>query len=439
MIKSRFLKLISAVCVLCVLNSNKAIAQSKDVQLINECVQALTDVMIHDITSPLVASRDYVYTSIAFYEAARFAHSNYQSYAGQLNGLKPLPQPIAGQQYDWQTAGTTAFYKTSYAFAFSKDIFQQSWDSVQVKLKKRSVPKDVYDRSVSFGEAVAAHILAWAKEDNYIHTRTLPRFTPSKEPGTWQQTPPDYMEAVEPYWNQIRTLVLTKPDEIATPLPTAYKSEKFMAECKELYDVKKKITKDQNWIANFWDCNPFATRTVGHLMYSVKKVTPGGHWMGITAIAAGKRKQSLVPALASFSMVSVALFDAFIACWDVKYKTNYIRPVTAIQKFIDPLWEAVLQTPPFPEYPSGHSVISMASAVVLTSIYGENFSYIDNSEKPYGVENRSYRSFSHAAQEAAISRMYGGIHFREAIEYGSALGKQVGAYVVQRVVLKKNH
>jgi hypothetical protein len=436
MIRSKFSGLISGLFFLFI--SQVAGAQNKDGQVPGQCLRVLTDVMIHDITSPLVASRDYAYSMIAFYEAARYADSNYLSYGGQLNGLKSLPVPSAKLQYDWQTAGTAAFYKTGYAFVFSKDIFQKDWDLLQTLLKKRAVPKEVYDRSVAFGEQIAAHILAWAKEDNYIHTRTLPRFTPSKEPGTWQQTAPDYMEAIEPNWNQIRPMVLAKPDEISIPLPAAFKSEKFMAACKEVYEAKKKLTKDQNRAANFWDCNPFATRTVGHLIYSIKKVSPGGHWMGISSIATNKTKQPLVPALATYSLVSVALFDAFIACWDIKFKINYIRPVTAIQQFIDPSWEAVLQTPPFPEYPSGHSVISMASAVVLTSIYGSQFGYTDNSEKPYGVENRSFHSFYDAANEAAMSRLYGGIHFREAIENGSALGKKIGEYVVKRVTLKKN-
>jgi hypothetical protein len=427
------IKIILPLLLLCA----SADAQPKESQVPRQCLQVLTDVMIHDISSPLVASRDYAYSMIAFYEAARYADSmHYRSYGGQLNGLNAPPAPVAGVQYDWQTAGTSAFYKTSYAFVFSKDIFQKDWDALTVQLKKKRVAKEVYSRSVAFGEKVADWILAWAKGDNYIHTRTLTRFTPDKKPGTWQQTPPDYMEAVEPYWNQIRTMVLVKPDEIATPPPAPYKSETFTAAWKEVYETKKNITKEQTWTANFWDCNPYATRTVGHLMYSIKKVSPGGHWMGITGIAVGKSKQALVPALAAYSLVSVALFDAFIACWDVKYKTNYIRPVTTIQQLADPSWEGLLQTPPFPEYPSGHSVISMASAEVLTSIYGGKFSYTDNSEKPYGVESRSFASFYDAAKEAAISRLYGGIHFREAIENGSTLGKKVGELVVKRVVLR---
>lgn len=430
-----FLRSIKLLCLLLVLNG--ANAQYKDAAVVGKCMQALTDVMIHDISSPLIASRDYAYTMIAFYEAARFADPAYRSYAGQLNGLSALPQPEAGVKYDWQAAGMAAFHTVAAALVFSKDIFEDEWlKQTKDPDKKTRVEVAVRNRSEAFGNAIGQHVIEWAKADNYGHTRTLPRYTPSKAPGTWQQTAPDYMEAIEPYWNQIRPMVLTRPDQFEIPAPAAYKSPAFMEACKEVYNAKKNISKDQTWIANFWDCNPFATRTVGHLMYSIKKISPGGHWMGITRVAVTKAKQPLVPALAAYSMVSVALFDAFIACWDIKYKTNYIRPVTAIQTLMEPNWDPILQTPPFPEYPSGHSVISNASAVVLTELFGSNFGYVDNVEKPYGVENRSYKSFYDAAAEAAISRLYGGIHFREAIDNGASLGKKIGAYVFEKVKLK---
>jgi hypothetical protein len=412
--------------------------QSADTRLAAQGLQLLTDVMIDDITSPLVASRDYTYAMIAYYEGARNSDTHYRSYAGQLNGLSAGPQPVKGMAYDWLTAGTAAFYKTARAFVFSKDKFDQGWAAIAAASAKRKIPSAMRARSEAYGASVADWILAWSKEDNYSHIRTLPRFTPTPGPGTWQPTPPDYMEAIEPYWNQLRPMVLKSPGEVPIPLPAPFKSAQFLAECREVDSVHRHLTPDQEWAANFWDCNPFATRTVGHLMYSIKKVSPGGHWMGIAAIAAKMKNQPLVQALATYSIVSVALYDAFIACWDVKYKTNCIRPVTSIQQLMDPSWEALLQTPPFPEYPSGHSVISMASAVVLSSIYGDHFAFTDNSEKPYGVKSRSYSSFSDAAREAAISRLYGGIHFREAIEYGTVMGKTIGELVTERVSLHTN-
>ena len=433
MTRFRYSGLIS---VFVLLVSQKAMAQTGDTRFVEQGLHALNEVLIHDITSPPVASRDYVYPLIAFYEAVRPGYSGYKSYAGQLNGLTPLPEISPALKYDWLTAGATAFYKTSYGLVFSKELFQQLWDSIAVGIRQRPVPKDVYERSVQFGEQVAAHILKWSREDNLVRIRTLPRFTPGTKPGTWQQTSPDYMEAVEPYWNQMRPMTLSKPDQFLLDTPAVYKSDKFLKECHEVFETGNTLTREQTRIADFWDCNPFATQTVGHLMYSVKKLSPAGHWVGITGVAVRKRKQNLIEALYAYSLVSVAIYDAVIACWDEKFRSNYIRPVTAIQQLLSPVWEPHLQTPPFPEYPSGHSVISNASAVILSSIYGDDFHFVDDVEISYGLPRRSFKSFYQAADEAAISRMYGGIHFREAIEYGKDLGRNVGNYVRQKLKLK---
>ncbi len=432
MIRSRFLKLISVLLFF----SQRVTAQGQDIEIAQKGLQCLTDVMVHDITSPLVASRNYAYTLIAFYEAVRHSNASLKSYSGQLTGLQSLPKPTDGATYDWLIAGTTAFYKTGYAFVFSKDQFQQSWEPVSEALKKRKVPAQVSERSVKYGEQVAEQIIKWAKEDNYIHTRTLQRFTSGSETGLWKQTPPDYMEAIEPYWNQIRPMTLVKPDEFLLPKPAAYNSKPFLEECKEVFETTDKNTSEQTAQANFWDCNSYATTTIGHLVYSVKKLSPGGHWIGITGIAIRQQKQALAEAMLSYSLVSVAIFDAFIATWDEKYRSNYIRPVTAIQALLSPTWQPLLQTPPFPEYPSGHSVISTAAAVVLAHLYGEQFRYVDNVERPFGIPDRIFNSFSDAAGEAAMSRLYGGIHFREAIVNGMQLGKLVGEKVIKKAVLK---
>lgn len=410
-------------------------AQKNEQTVISRGIRALTEVMIHDITSPPVASRNYVYSLIAFYEAVRPGFKEYKSYAGQVNGLAQLPQVIPGAEYDWLTAGTTAFYKTAYNFVFSKNLFQQYWDTVQ-QLIPRNISLETHQRSVAFGEAVAQHIIAWSREDGYLKTRGLARFTPAKDPGKWQQTSPDYMEAVEPYWNQIRPMVLSKADQFMIPPPADFSSEKFRKDCREVYETVNSLTKEQRNIANFWDCNPFATQTIGHLMFSVKKISPAGHWIGITGVATRMKKRPLIETLHDHSLVAVAVFDGIIACWDEKYRSNYIRPVTAIQQMYSPTWEPVLQTPPFPEYPSGHSVISTSAATVLSGLYGDRFSYTDDVEIPYGLPARSFTSFMDAANEAAMSRLYGGIHFREAIENGKVMGNNVGRLVLQKITLR---
>jgi hypothetical protein len=404
----------------------------KDARMVEKSLHALTETMIRDITSPPVSSRTYMYSLISFYEAARPGDPSFKTFAGQLNGLdaSAIPRPESGQTYDWFVAGAAAFHKTAHTLVFSKDLFESMYDSAQIRT--RPVSKEVYERSVRFGEAVSAAVIKWAANDGYAYTRTLSRFTPSKDSSKWKQTGPDYMEAVEPHWDQIRSATLTKSHEFSIPEPAVYGSPEFAKEYREVYNTSKSMTADQMATAKFWDCNPYATQTVGHLMYSIKKLSPGGHWIGITSIVIGKSGVGLTKALYTYSLVSMALFDGFIAAWDEKYRTNYLRPITAIQQSFAPTWQPLLQTPPFPEYPSAHSVISMASATVLTALYGDHFHYTDSVERAFGLEPRSFASFKQAAAEAAMSRLYGGIHFREAVENGEAMGSKVGSQIVQK-------
>jgi hypothetical protein len=132
-----------------------------------------------------------------------------------------------------------------------------------------------------------------------------------------------------------------------------------------------------------------------------------------------------------YTSISIGLMDAFICCWDEKYRTNRIRPETAIRKYIDPAWTPLLQTPPFPEYLSGHSVISASSATILTQFFGDKFHYTDSVEISYGLPARSFNSFNEAAIEAGVSRYYGGIHFMDAIDEGRKQGIKVGEWVMQ--------
>jgi len=201
---------------------------------------------------------------------------------------------------------------------------------------------------------------------------------------------------------------------------------------KEVYDLNKNLSKEQSAIAMFWDCNPFALRQLGHLEFGIKKISPGGHWMGITGIACKKQKLSLSKTAYAHALVSIGMADAFISCWNNKYKYNRVRPVTAIKKLIDRNWSPLLQTPPFPEYTSGHSVISTTAATILTRIFGDHFSFTDDTEVEFGLTPRKFNSFIAASQEAAISRLYGGIHFRDAIENGVKEGEQIGKYIIKR-------
>jgi hypothetical protein len=218
----------------------------------------------------------------------------------------------------------------------------------------------------------------------------------------------------------------------------------FYKELKEVFDVGNEITKigdssEQVQIARFWDCNPYVSVTRGHLMFATKKITPGAHWIGIAKIACRNDNADFDKSVMVYTKTAIAIADGFISCWDEKYRSNLIRPETLINQYFDDNWKPILQTPPFPEYTSGHSVVSGAASVILASVFGDDFPFNDDTELPYGLPVRSFNSFSQAADEAAISRMYGGIHYRAAIEVGVQQGRDLGKFVVNNLTMVKDN
>jgi hypothetical protein len=288
---------------------------------------------------------------------------------------------------------------------------------------------------MQYGAAVAGAILQWAGQDGYKGTRGM-RYTVLADPGKWKPTPPAYMDAVEPYWYKIRPFVLDSCSQFKPGAPPVFSLEEdspFYRQVMEVYETSKKLSPEQKAIASFWDCNPFVMHQTGHVMYATKKISPGGHWINISAVAARKARAGLMKSVEAYTLVSLALADGFISCWDEKYRSGVVRPETVINASIDKDWQPLLQTPPFPEYPSGHSVISTAAAVVLTALYGDGFAFTDSTEVAFGLPSRHFSSFNAAAREAAISRLYGGIHYMPAITNGAVEGRQVGELVVARV------
>lgn len=270
----------------------------------------------------------------------------------------------------------------------------------------------------------------------------MPKFTvDTEDPSRWQPTPPAYMDGIEPHWNKIRPFVIDSAEQFKPVPPPPFSLEKdsdFYKELAEVYEISKQITEkgddsEEIKIAQFWDCNPYVSVTRGHLMFATKKISPGAHWMGITKIASKKTNSDFDKTLYAYTKASIAMADAFISCWDEKYRSNLIRPETLINEHIDENWKPVLQTPPFPEYVSGHSVVSGAASVALTDIFGDDFSFDDDTEVAYGLPVRSFDSFKQAADEAAISRMYGGIHYRAAVEIGVKQGRDLGKFVVDNL------
>ena len=409
-------------------------------EYLHQSVQKLTDVIVHDIFSPPVASRIYAYTSIAAYEALLPGFAGHQSLAGQLNELEEIPQPLKSVEYCFPLASVQAYLTTAKALIFSEEKIEDLEMQIYQEYKDMGVPEDVFNRSVEYGNQVSQHILDWAAKDNYKQTRTFPKFTVNDEEFRWQPTPPAYMEAIEPHWNKIRPFAIDSAQQFSpvgrTPSDMQEGSD-FYKEVMEVYETTNILTEEQIAIASFWDCNPYVSHVQGHVMFATKKITPGGHWMGITYIAAKKSNAGIMKASEAYALTSVSLADGFIACWDEKFKSNLIRPESLINKYIDEDWTPLLQTPPFPEYPSGHSVISTAAAVTLTNLFGDSFEFVDSTEVDYGLPPRTFQSFKLAAEEAAISRLYGGIHYMPAIEDGAIQGRELGQYVLSTINTRK--
>jgi hypothetical protein len=200
------------------------------------------------------------------------------------------------------------------------------------------VPKEVFKRSVEYGDQVASEILAWAENDNYKETRTFPKYTVRTDTEFWKPTPPDYMEGIEPHWNKIRLFVLDSANQFIPEPPTEFNMDstsQFYKELMEVYNTGVNLSEEEEEIAKFWDCNPYVSHHAGHAMFATKKITPGGHWIGITAIATRNSNSDLMETINAYTRVSITLHDAFISCWDEKWRSILVRPETLINQYID--------------------------------------------------------------------------------------------------------
>jgi hypothetical protein len=402
---------------------------------IHAFMQEVTDRMVHDIFSPPVVSRVYAYVSTAGYEAYRPGHPELLTLAGQLHGLTPVPAP-SRTGLDHGISAIAAMNVIAVELIFSYEDMQAYGDSVLAYFRDSAEDLDRFDASVAYGEEVGAHMKAWMAQDNYAQMRTFPKYEITDAPMRWRPTPPNYMDGIEPHWREHRTWMLDSAQQFkpARPSePSLDTNSQFWKDVMEVYTVRQNSTGEEEQIAQFWDCNPYMVAHRGHVMTSVKKISPGGHWLGITKIAGTKANLDLTATVELYARVSVAMADAFISCWDEKYRSNYIRPETVINEHLDPDWLPLLQTPPFPEYTSGHSVVSGAASEILTHYLGDSFVFTDSTERVFGLPDRSYENFYQARNEAAVSRLYGGIHFRPAIDNGVKQGTAVGALVVERL------
>lgn len=396
---------------------------------------AMSMVMMHDVVNPPAASRFYSYAMLGAYEIASQHKAQMVPLQKLIKAYKPI-KIISPKPYDYRIAAVYSVFEIGKRLLPSGFMLQEAQDQYIVTLRKHQINQSQIEAAVSVANQLAAHIVQYANTDGYKNLSAKLRYTPIKGEGYWYPTPPAYIEAVEPNWRIIRPMLIDSFNQFPPLPPISFSKDSnsvFYKMAKEVYAISKSLTNEQLHIASFWDCNPFVVNTSGHMSIGFKKISPGGHWMNIAGIATKQAKLNFDDAVLVHTMVSLTLVDAFISCWDEKYRSNRIRPETYINKYIDLKWQPLLQTPPFPEYTSGHSVISTAAAEMLSYLLGSQFAYTDDSEDMFDIKARSFKSFRHAAEEAAISRLYGGIHFIDAIVNGQSEGKAVGLKAVDKI------
>lgn len=395
----------------------------------------LYDVVKTERTAPPLASRIYGIMSVALYESIVDGSMGNRSLVGQLNDLGLLPTPKPEKKYHWPTVADrtlAAVIRGLYPTAS-----QASMDLINAQEQEFAsrfqtvVPDPVYSRSVMLGQDVADAVLGWAATDGFS-THNNCTYVPAPVSGAWVPTPPSYNPSpLQPCWGQIRPMVLTSGAECAAPGSPPFStdpSSEFYAAALEVYDTGRHLTPEQKTIADYWADGAGATGT------------PPGHWIAIVGQISRNNGLSLMASAEAFAHVGIAVHDAFIECWYTKYVYNLQRPVSYIRDHIDPAWSAYITTPAFPSYHSGHSTQSGAASTVLTDLIGI-MPFTDTTHVDHGLvpqpNPRSFSSFEEAADEAAISRLYGGIHYAFDNNDGLDSGRCIGDLIHDGLQFRK--
>jgi hypothetical protein len=378
--------------------------------------------------TPPVASRSFAYMSIAAFEATASGSTTLQSLSGQLQSMPATPKREADKIYDeavvmqstMQTMVENLFSNTGPSGHHAMAAFAKKTQGDVT----HAVKNDVVMRSKLFGRKVADNILKWSMNDGGAAIQSMgfsSDYVLTKGPAHWVPTNTVNLQQkpLLPNWGKNRSFAMPNGTTCKLPAPPEYSEDvnsQFYKQALEVVETKKNLTPEQKNIARFWSDDAMLT------------VTPPGHWISIALQILEKENANMDKTADVLARLSIAEGDAFIGCWNAKFQYDLVRPITFIKRVIDPKWEPVLNTPPFPEYPSGHSTQSAAAALVLTQAFGENFAFTDETGTKDGLKPRSFKSFSAAAEEAGISRLYGGIHYRAAVENGLAQGRCIGAF-----------
>lgn len=402
-----------------------------DATLANDWILFVYELVRDEEVSAPAAARIYAYTSVALYEGVVNGMPENFSIGGQIEGFALPPFPDMSLEWDWSMVANSTLSNVAHQlFADSDDEIHERIDTMreeQIAMRLETIDAEIVERSVAFGDDLGAQLVDWIATDNYGPTRKIEYELPEGDAAWWQPTS-EGMVALEPYWNQIRPFGLNFSSQCNVDMQMDFSTNAdstFYAQSAEVVETSDNLTDEQREIARFWIDTPGVSGA------------PSGHWMLIGMQISEQHELSLGRTAEMYVLLGMALHDAFISAWDKKYTDNLVRPVTYINANIRRGWSPYLETPPFPEYPSGHSVASGAAAEVLTTMFGQ-VAFDDATPIINGHENvqRSFTSFEQAADEAAISRLYGGIHYRAAIELGKAQGRCVAGFVLNNVRLR---
>ncbi len=405
----------------------------------NDLCQAnrkLLEIAMEDGFSPPQASRVYAYPHIAFYISLQsFFPDSLKKLQLAIPHLPTFPNP--NQKIDPILTSLITFIYTAKNIVFSEQIMEDYLNQILKTAKERNFNDAEIEASRLQAQQFTNLIKDWIKKDNYQYTRTLERFTSTKLPNEWHETPPDYTQGLEPHWPKLRKLFL---DSITIfnyqnlPPFSTKKTDEFYKIVEDVYNISNHLTEEQKLIASYWDDNPNVSKHQGHLSHVTHKISPPGHWLNIITQIAKKENWNTFQTTRALTFTAIAMFDGIIDCWKLKYQSKVIRPISYIHEHINPDWKPLIQTPPFPEFTSGHSVVSAAAAEVLTQLIGSDYQFNDSTEVLFGHDSRKFNSFHEAAMEVSYSRYYGGIHYKHSVLEGN----RQGIFIAQQLLKKLN-
>jgi hypothetical protein len=409
--------------VLFILILNQKSFGSNNELTIHQLNKELVNILMKDQFSPPVASRIMAYANMG----ALYALEPKNKILKQLNN-KIAETKLKGSD----TLSVLVYSMVAKELVWSQSIWQSN--SNQIIANNLGV---INPTTLKNAELLTQNIVALTKNDLYAQRLTYPRFTVKNEIDSfWKLTPPTFKSPVEPYWGTLKTFFIpnTKMFLINPSFHFSKDSNSlFQKEVFEVYQISKTLTDEEKNTALYWDCNPLQAKVNGHIMQFNYRLTPSSHWIMITSQILEKEQIALRKSTEIYALLSLTMADAFIVCWSQKYQINRIRPVSVIQNNRDINWQPYIQTPDFPEFPSGHSLVSEAAATILTTYFGENYNFTDASQMRFGFSENHFDSFHKAAANAGISRLYGGIHYRDAINIGLKEGNQVAQYILHKL------